>query len=143
MEFIIFIAIIVLLSVSLVLGTYIPLCKENKEACGNIVNYDSTMCKFVYKIFAAKADIINQLQHETDADDLSCSFDFEKSIITLKDYNSSGDYFFQIQECNGFSILRLKQVSLISIKGYIPYKLNPFLVKKLNAEIIPFSQYGF
>ncbi len=142
MEFIILIAIIVLLLVPLVLAIDIPLYKEHKETTGNIINYDSTMRKFVYKILSTKEDIINRLQLASNSVDLSFTFDFEQSTILIKDFTSDRKYYFQIQECNGFSILRLEQVELIGTRSCIPYKLNPFFVKKLNAEIIPFSQYG-
>jgi len=32
---------------------------------------------------------------------------------------------------------------LIGMQSHLPYKLNPFFVSKLQAEIVPFSQYGF
>jgi len=29
------------------------------------------------------------------------------------------------------------------MQSHVPYKLNPFLVNKLQAQIVPFSQYEF
>lgn len=59
-----------------------------------------------------------------------------------KETDYMGKYRFIIVEYDGFSILRLDQVPLIGMQGYVPIKLNPFLVSKINAEIIPFSEYG-
>ena len=63
--------------------------------------------------------------------------------MIFSEYESSRKYSFEIQECEGFSILRLSQISLIEMQSHIPYKLNPFLIKKLNAQIVPFAEYKF
>lgn len=137
--FVIFFFLILLL---LVLGIIIPIYKNHRKTTGNVINYDSFMCKFVYKISMSKQEIIHKLEIKNATDDLSCTFDFERSVILFAEYGSSREYFFQIQECDGFSILRLEQVPLFGMQSHVPYKLNPFLISKLNAEIIPFSQYG-
>ncbi len=116
--------------------------KEHKKATDGIINYDSTMRRFVYKIKLSKQEIIDLLNTKNDADELSCIFDFEESIITFSEYGSRRNYYYQIQECADFSILRLEQVELFGMQSHVPYKLNPFLVEKLQAQIIPFSQYG-
>ena len=99
--------------------------------------------KYVYKIYMSRDQIINTLKNTTDIDELSCDFDFERSTIKFSEYGSQKEYYFQIQECDGISILRLEQVALLGMQSNIPLKLNPFLVSKLQAEIIPFSLYGF
>ena len=117
--------------------------KEHKQASGGIVNYDSFMRKFVFKINLTSREIIDLLITDNDVDDLSCTFDFEKSVVRISEYGSHIDYFFQIQEGDVFSILRLEQVALFGMQSSIPFKLNPYIVNKLQAETIPFSQYSF
>ncbi len=129
--------------IPLVLGIIIPVYKSHYKATGGIINYDTTMRKFVYKVNLSSEDMINLLKIKNDIDELSCTFDFDKSVIKFSDYGSHRDYYFQVEECNGFSILKLEQVDLIGMSSHVPYKLNPFMVHKLQAEIIPFSQYGF
>ena len=101
------------------------------------------MRKYVYKVYMSREQIINKLKNTTDIDELSCDFDLKRSVIKFSEYGSNRKYYFQVQECDEFSILRLKQVELLGMQSYIPYKLNPFFVSKLQAELIPFSQYGF
>ena len=101
------------------------------------------MRKFVYKINLSRQEIIDLLNAKNVIDELSCSFDLEKSVIRFFEYGSHRDYYFKIQECSDFSILRLEQVALLGMQSSVPYKLNPFIVSKLQAEIVPFSQYGF
>lgn len=124
-----------------ILGIIFPIYKKHKKVTGSIVNYDSFMRKFIYKVYMSREEIISSLKISNVKDDLSCMFDFEKNTVLFSEYSSSREYYYEIQEYDGFSILKLSQVSLIGARDYIPYKLNPFLTSKINAEIIPFFQY--
>lgn len=143
MEFLLFAIFFFLILIPLVLGITIPIYKNHKKVTNGIINYNPTMRKFVYKVNLSSEDIINLLKNKNETDELSCAFDFDKSIINFSEYGSNKEYYFRIQVCNGFSILMLEQVSLIGMQSHIPYKINSFITSKLQAEIIPFSQYGF
>ena len=143
MKFLFFALFFFVILIPLVLGIIIPIYKDHSKVTGGIINYDSTMRKFVYKINLSSQEIIDLLNTKNDFDKLSCAFDFEKSVIRISEYSSYRDYYFKIQECSDFSILRLEQVALLGMKSSVPYKLNPFIVSKLQAEIVPFSQYSF
>ncbi len=143
MEFLLFAIFFFVILVPLVLGIIVPIYKSHNKVTGGIINYDSTMRKFVYKVNLSSEDIINLLKTKNDVDELSCSFDLNRSVIKFTEYGSNREYYFQVQEYDGFSILRLEQVALIGMQSHVPYKLNPFIIGKLQAEIIPYSQYGF
>ena len=143
MELLFFAVFFFVILIPLVLGITIPIYKNHSKVTGGVTNYDSYMRKFVYKINLSNREIINLLNTKNDIDELSCDFDLEKSVIRFSEYGSHRDYYFQVQECNGFSVLRLEQVALIGMQSHVPYKLNPFIVSKLQAEIVPFSQYSF
>jgi hypothetical protein len=101
------------------------------------------MRKFVYKVSLTREDIINRLNTKNVMDELSCTFDFERSVARFSEFGSYKEYYFYIEEYNGYSFLKLEEVALIGIKSSVPIKLNPFMVNKLQAEIIPFSQHRF
>lgn len=143
MEHLFFVLFFFLILTPIVLGNIIPIYKEHSKITGGIVNYDSTMRKFVFKINLSNQEVINLLNIKNDIDELSCTFDFEKSVIRFSEYGSHRDYYFQVEEYDNFSVLKLEQVALIGMQSSIPYKLNPFMVSKLQAEIVPFSYYGF
>lgn len=135
------------------LGALIPIYAKHGKATGSIVNYDRKMTKFVYKVYMSSEEIINSLKIMNVKDELSCTFDFERNIVIFTDILTSyvykginGKYFYEIQEYDGFSILKLSSVYPLSngrnVRTDIPWKLNPFMVNKINAEIVPFSQYG-
>ena len=143
MEFLVFALFFFVILIPLVLGIIIPIYKNHKKVTGSIINHDSSMRKFVYKISLSYQQVIDLLTTNNGVDELSCTFDFDKSVIRFSEYGSHRDYHFQLQECNGFSVLKLEQVALIGMQSHVPIKLNPFLVSKLQAEIVPFSQYSF
>ncbi len=143
MEVLLFVLFFLLILFFLILGHTIPVYKSHKKATGGIINHDPAMRKFVFKVNASSDDIIGLLKNCSEADELSCTFDFDRSIIKISEYGSHREYYYQIQECNGFSIFSLEQVASIGMKSTVPYKINPFMVSKLQAEIIPFSKYGF
>lgn len=142
----------------IILGINLHILKKHEEVTGDVVNYDSSMSRFVYKVYMSKEEVINSLKIMNIKDTLSCTFDFENSTILFKDLSSVSShkkYFYEIKECDGFAILKLCHVSFAKNHYYmsrpfwgsrgqnnIPYMLNPFMVSKINAEIIPFSQYG-
>ena len=117
--------------------------KKHKEISNGIINYDSLMRKFVYKVHLSKQEVITLLKLKNEIDELTCTFNNDETIIKISEFGSYRKYFFQVQEIDGYSLLKLEQVSLFGMQSQVPFKLNPFLVKKLNAEIVPFSQYEF
>lgn len=132
-----------LLIACLALGIIIPVCKKHKKATGKIINYDSTMRKFVYRVNSPEKDIISMLAIKNSADELSCDIDFDNLIMKFSEYGSDIKYYFYIEEYADFSILKLEQTSLIEMNSHIPLKLNPFMISKLKAEIVPFNMYVF
>lgn len=137
--------VIFVLAVPAILFTGISAYKKHCRFTGGIINYDAFMNKYVYKVPMTKSEIISTLNVRNVADELFCTLDLEKSAIVFTDHNDSKEYLFYIQENEGFSILKLEQdhVSVMKTQSYIPYKLNPFMIGKLHAEIIPFEQYRF
>jgi len=143
MDFVLIVSIMILILLPLCLGIVIPIYKNHNSVTGKTINYDSSMKKYVYRINLTYSQIIDLLSNKSDLDILSCAFDFERSVIRFSDYTGYKDYCFHIQEFNGFCIMRLEQSSSIGLPNQISYQLNPFMVAKLQAELVPFSRFGF
>lgn len=121
---------------------FIPKYKNYWNATNGIVNYNPTLTKFVYRVYMSKKEIISSLKIINVKDELSCAFDFEKNIIIFSGLEVlKKEFFYEIKECDGFSILKLRQASLYGSPNFV-FKINSFMVSKINAEIVPFSQYG-
>ena len=143
MEILIFAIIFFAFLAPLVLAIVLPVYKNHNKATGGVINYDFFMRKFVFKVNLSKEDIINRLSSTRSADDLICTVDLENSVIKIAENGSGTNYRFQIREDIGFSVLKLEQTGLLGGQNNVPYKLNPFMVNKLQAEIIPFSEHTF
>lgn len=142
MEIWVFTIFFFLIVLPLVIGINYPVYKNHRKVTGDITNYDFAMRKFVYKVNLTSEEIIRLLETKSMLDELSCKFNDDHSIIILLEYGTSRKYYFCIQECNGFSIVRLEQAAWIGGQSRISYKLNPFMVRKLQAQLIPFYLYG-
>ena len=82
MEFLLFAILFFVILVPLVLGIIIPIYKSHNKVTGGIINYDSTMRKFVYKVNLSSEGIINLLKTKNDVDELSCSVDCKIKLDT-------------------------------------------------------------
>lgn len=122
------------------LGVFFVLLTQKKvhQSTGGVVNYDSFMRIFIYRVDMPEEMIINRLKAPNVLDELSCEIDVDKSVIRFSEYGSSREYFFEIKACEGYSILKLSQAKLIGARSHIPFKLNTFIISKLNAQPIPY-----
>ena len=101
------------------------------------------MRRLVYKVNLSRQEVIKLLKTKNEVDELISSFNDDETIITIAEYSSNRKYYFEVREYKEYSILRLEQIALIGTQSWVSYKLNPFISSKLQAEIIPFSQYGY
>ena len=88
-----------------------------KKESNSVVNYDTFMKSFMYKIPLTKAELIQQL-----------------SLYNAKD---KLDYKVEISEQEQFCIVRLEKAYVSISNTNIPQYINSFMVNKLNAETIP------
>ena len=128
--------------VPVVLACVIPIYLKHRKVSAGIVNHDAFMRRFVYKVSLTGSEILDRLQAQNAEDELSCTVDSGNSSMVFSEGNSSKEYFYQIREYEVYSILTLTQAARISASSYIQYKLNPFMIDKLNAEIVPYSSYA-
>ena len=138
-----FAALFLILFCIVVLGILLPIIKRYREATGGIVNHDSTMSRFVYKVYCSRGEIIRLLEMKNIEDELTFQFDTDRVIVTVSEPGASQKYSCTILEFEGYSILRLEKVHLLDMQSHIQYKLNPCIIRKLSAEPVPFSEHGF
>lgn len=108
-----------------------------KKESNSVVNYDTFMKSFMYKIPLTKAELIQQLSLYNAKDKLEYDFDAENMSITFKKYNDKLDYKVEISEQEQFCIVRLEKAYVSISNTNIPQYINSFMVNKLNAETIP------
>ena len=123
------------------LGILLPIIIKHKRVNNGIINYNNSMTKYVYKVNLSKTEILKLLKGTSEFDELSCTFNEDETIIKFSKTGSYIKYYFLVHEYDDYSLLQLEQASKFG--NYLQYKLNPFFVNKLNAEIVPFSLHKF
>lgn len=142
MEIFIYISLSVLILSVIVFVSAPSMHRKHREATNGIVNHDPMVRKFVYKVELTRDEIIGILLSTKFNDKLTCTFDPDLSTITFNELLYSEKYYLVTEKQDSLTILKLEQIAA-SRRSQIKYKLNPFIVDKLNAHPLPFSEYEF
>ena len=110
MEKYIYIFVIMFVVVVIPIALYIifkPMFRQNKLLNG-IVNYDTFMRKFVFRIEITKEEFYSQLKIRNINDVLEYSLNEDCSVITLTMYNMKYSYKIIVDDFNESIILRVE-----------------------------------
>ena len=142
MEKYIYIFVIMFVVVVIPIALYIifkPMFRQNKLLNG-IVNYDTFMRKFVFRIEITKEVFYSQLKIRNINDVLEYSLNEDCSVITFTLYNMKYSYKIIVEDFNESIILRLEQIQVTSKPAF---RINEFFIKKFNAKPLEFEKYYF
>lgn len=138
-----FFAFFLLLFLIVVIGIIMPVLRRHKKSTGGIVNYNSLMIKYVYKVYSNRDEVIRLLEMQNIDDEVTFQFNNDYSAVTVREPGASQEYSCIMTEYEEYTILRLEKTHFLDVQSYIQYKLNPCIIRKLSAEPVPFSEYGF
>ena len=116
---------------------------KNREITNGILNFDGSMRKFVFRIDLSKDEFFSKLKSRNACDTMEYSLNADLTGITFKELGSRLEYGIEIIPCDGYLILRVKQISLLYGKTNIPYHVNEFWICKFNAKPIDYSRNAF
>ena len=102
-------AIVFALIAAVTLGIVIPLYIRHFKATGRTLNYNATMSKFIYRIYASPEDTLSALIRRDTGDELDCRL-AEEGVLEFSCYGSSRKYRYMIEDRGTYSILRLEQI---------------------------------
>ena len=142
MEKYIYIFVIMFVVVVIPIALYIifkPMFRQNKLLNG-IVNYDTFMRKFVFRIEITKEEFYSQLKIRNINDVLEYSLNEDCSVITFTIYNMKYSYKIIVDDFNESIILRVEQIQITSKPAF---RINEFFIKKFNATPLEFEKYSF
>ena len=142
MEAIIFLIAFVIFFPIVLLSAFLPVWR-NRKITGGIVNYDSFSRKFVFRTEKSRSQVFDALKLRDVSDRMFCSFDPTSDVVSLSDYTSSVRYNVRVDEYDGLSIVRLQQIGMLGGTKPHPLKVNEFILMKLEAEPVPFAEFGF
>ena len=140
MELMIFIIIFFICWLCIAFHFVSTLIKHQKSS-GGVVNYDCLMRKFVYMTPLSKEEVFVRLGEQNYADSLQCTFAPNLSIVYFSTFWGTIRYHFQMEHLGDRILLRFHKIGFTTC-GYFPYKLNPYIITKLNAVPLPYAQYG-
>ena len=127
----------------LVLAIWIPVWRKNSCAEDGVVNHDAMMTQFVWRVQLLPSEIIPALTKANVQDALRCSLDPDGQTLRMSlGHSEDACYHFTIEQHNGFSVLRLVQTPVILAHGMQKTMLNPFVIGKLGAEPLPYSDWS-
>jgi len=138
----IYIFIIIFVLVVIPIALYIifkPMFRQNRLLNG-IVNYDTFMRKFVFRIEITKEEFYSQLKIRNINDVLEYSLNDDCSVITFTMYNMKYSYKIIVDDFNESIILRVEQIQVTSKPAFY---INEFFIKKFNATPLEFEKYSF
>lgn len=142
MEKYIYIFVIMFVVVVIPVALYIifkPMFRQNKLLNG-IVNYDTFMRKFVFRIEITKEEFYSQLKIRNINDVLEYSLYEDCSVITFTMYNMKYSYKIIVDDFNESIILRVEQIQITTKPAF---RINEFFIKKFNATPLEFEKYSF
>ena len=131
-----FFAVIVPIALCFVLK---PMFRQNKLLRG-VVNYDTFMRKFVFRIELTKEEFYSQLKMHNVNDSLDYCLSDDCSTISFIRYSGKYQYKIFADEVNDFIVLRLEQIPIVSKATYL---INEFFIKKFNATPLEFEEHSF
>ncbi len=116
---------------------------RQKELLHGVVNYDTFMRKFLFRIELEKEEFFEQLKIHNINDILEYCLNEDCSVITFLKYNDKFPYKILIAEYNEYIVLNVEQIPTVMNKANVPYYINSFFIKKFNAKPIDYQKSAF
>ena len=140
MEFIIFAIVFVALIPIVLFFILKPMFREHKISNG-IRNQDTFSQEYLFKVNYTKNEFLQKLNIPNIYDVLEFTFDNNTMTITFSKYNAKIPYTVTIKESENGCYIRLTKKVFIGDRSNIPYQINEFMIKKFDAELLPYEEY--
>ena len=140
MEFI-FLSLVIVILIPVVLYFILaPMFRENKIS-NNVRNQDIFSQEYLFKVNYTKNEFLQKLNIPNIYDVLEFTFDNNTMTITFSKYNAKIPYTVTIKESENGCYIRLTKKVFIGDRSNIPYQINEFMIKKFDAELLPYEEY--
>ena len=140
MKFIIFaIVFVALIPIALFLILK-PMLRERKISNG-IRNQDTLSQNYLFKINYSKQEFLRRIELSNVTDSMDYAFDNNTMVITFSKFNAEIPYTVTIKESENGCYIRLTKNGFFSERSNIPSYINEFMIKKFDAELLPYEEY--
>ena len=117
-----------------------PMFRERRIS-NNVRNQDTFSQEYLFKVNCAKDEFLKKINTPNVYDVLEFTFDNNTMTITFSKYGANIPYTVFIKEFDGGCYIKLSKNVLIGDRSNIPYQINEFMIKKFNAELLPYEEY--
>ena len=117
-----------------------PMFKERKISNG-IRNQDALSQNHLFKTNYSKQEFLNRIEISNVTDLMDYTFDNNTMVITFSKHNAKIPYTVTIKESENGCYIRLTKNGFISDRSNIPHYINEFMIKKFDAELLPYEEY--
>ena len=140
MEFIFFALVMVILIPVVLYFILAPMLREEKIS-NNVRNQDTFSQEYLFKVNYTKNEFLQKLNIPNIYDVLEFTFDNNTMTITFSKYNAKIPYTVTIKESENGCYIRLTKKVFIGDRSNIPFQINEFMIKKFDAELLPYKEY--
>ena len=140
MEFI-FLALVIVILIPVVLYFILAPMFREKKISNNVRNQDTFSQEYLFKVNYTKNEFLQKLNIPNAHDVLEFTFDNNTMTITFSKHNAKIPYTVTIKESENGCYIRLTKKDFISDRSNIPYQINEFMIKKFDAELLPYKEY--
>ena len=117
-----------------------PMFRERKISNG-VRNQDEFARNYLFKVNFPKQELMKLMNLPNVSDALEYVFDNKTMVITFSKYGANIPYTVFIKECDSGCYVKLTKNVLIGDRSNIPYQINEFMIKKFDAELLPYKEY--
>ena len=139
MKFIIFAIVFVALIPIVLFLIFKPVLRERKISNG-IRNQDAFSQNYLFKINYSKQEFLRRIEISNVTDSMDYAFDNNTMIITFSKFIAKLPYTVTIKELENGCYIRLTK-NVFFGRSNIPYYINEFMIKKFDAELLPYEEY--
>lgn len=132
-----FIAVLILCAI---FCGFVPIMNHKKFSNG-VVNYNTGMDKFVYRIDSTEKEVLKLLKTHNASDILDYDVNDDFTVVTFKKFNAKSSYKIFLESYNDYVILKIKLIN--PLQNFLGYYINEFWVKKFNAVPIDYQSNCF
>lgn len=127
-----------------------PFLRERRIKNG-VQNHDKFRTVFLFRVYCSEKEFLSKLNLENDSDVLKYTFSEKMKKLTLEHIisekmkkftmSNTEEYSVLIKEFDGGIYVRLSN-NVFGQRTNTRYYINEFMIKKFNAELLPYDEYN-
>ena len=127
-----------------------PFLQERRIKNG-VQNHDKFMTDFLFRVYCSEKEFLSKLNLENGSDVLKYTFSEKMKKLTLEHIisekmkkftmSNTEEYSVLIKEFDGGIYVRLSN-NVFEQRTNTRYYINEFMIKKFNAELLPYDEYN-